>query len=194
MRKYDGFLETKGTLWTLHYIISSKEHLVIWNRLFNNILSNDFKDRETMVTYFEDIKTQVSDYTFERNVRKEIKMVIDTYLRERFSLIDLISSSDKGYSYNRNGNIPDLILLSSIIYFRDKYYAGSTTISIKDICHSDNSPGRICFLDESYIRNKLEHLKNLGLLGLESRADLDQVRLGNDLTVESVMEEYYKSI
>lgn len=36
--------------------------------------------------------------------------------------------------------------------------------------------------------------KKLRLIGLESRADLDQVRLGSDLTFEGVLEQYYRSI
>jgi len=37
-------------------------------------------------------------------------------------------------------------------------------------------------------------MKRNGLIGIESRADLDQVRLGSDMTFEGVLEQYYKSL
>lgn len=194
VHKGDGFLENIGTIWLIHYFISSQKKLVIWNRLFNNILDEQPKDREKIFSYYTDLKDHISDYTYERNVRKEIKMVMDVYITERFSMLDLIHYDDNGYCQNRNGSVPELILLAAIIHFRDKYYPGSTAIDLNDICYSDNSPGRIFFLDERFLRNKLESLKNKGLIGLESRADLDQVRLNSDWTFEGVMEHYYKSI
>ena len=70
----------------------------------------------------------------------------------------------------------------------------ASALNIKDICNSENSPGRLFFLDESYLRTKLETMKRNGLIGIESRADLDQVRLGSDMTFEGVLEQYYKSL
>ena len=191
---YDKYLEQRETLWLIHYLLATKEHLAIWNRLFNEALDEDYRDRETLLKYFGDLKKQVSDYTFERNVRKEIKMTLDTYVQERFLVLDLIDKSGESYCCNRNGNIPELIFLSSVVYFKNKYFPGATAINIKDICYLNNSPGRILFLDEACIRQKLERLKNQGLIGLESQADLDQLRLGDGLTVDQIMEKYYKGI
>ncbi len=190
----DKYIEDKGTIWLLHYIMSSKEYLVIWNRLFNKILSTEYRNREMMMEYFVDLKEELSEYTFNRNIRKEIKMVMDTYINERFSTIGLINEEKGEYSCNLNNSIPDVILLASIVYFRDKYYPGASALSIKDICSSENSPGRLFFLEEPLLRTKLETLKGKGLIGIESRADLDQVRLGSDLTFEGVLEQYYKSL
>lgn len=190
----DRYIEDRGTIWILHYILSTKESLVIWNRLFNKILSTEYKNREMMMKYFLDLKEELSEYTFNRNIRKEIKMIMDTYIYERFGTIGLINNEEDKYSCNTNSSMPDLILLASIVYFRDKYYAGASALNIKDICNSENSPGRLFFLDESYLRTKLETMKRNGLIGIESRADLDQVRLGSDMTFEGVLEQYYKSL
>ena len=80
IHEYDAFLEDIGTIWIMHYIISSKEHLIIWNRMFNAVIDNDAKNRENMMIYFHDVKKEIAEYTFERNVRKEIKMVLDAYI------------------------------------------------------------------------------------------------------------------
>ena len=112
-----------------------KKNLVIWNRLFNKILSTEYKNREMMMKYFLDLKEELSEYTFNRNIRKEIKMIMDTYIYERFGTIGLINNEEDKYSCNTNSSMPDLILLASIVYFRDKYYAGASALNIKDICN-----------------------------------------------------------
>jgi len=192
--KYDKYFEDNGTIWISHYILSSKEKHVIWNRLFNKVLSTEYKNREMMMDYFVDLKEELSEYTYNRNIKKEIKMVMDTYIYERFGTIVLINNEEDKYSCNTNSSIPDLILLASIVYFRDRYYTGASALNIKDICYFENSPGRLFFLDESFLRKKLEIMKSKGLIGIESRADLDQVRLESDITFEGVLEQYYRSL
>ena len=106
----------------------------------------------------------------------------------------LLEQEHGKYHPIRNQDIPVFILLASIIRFRDVYFTGASAIGINEICDAENSPGRLFFLDESFLRTKLETLKRNGLIGIESRADLDQVRLGSDMTFEGVLEQYYKSL
>ena len=191
--KYDRHLENIGTLWIIHFFLASKRHLVIWNRLFNYILTDQYSLKDNMLIYFEDLKNTLAQYTYDRNIGKELKMVMDIYLEERLSNIDILEMNEHGYIINRNQDVPVLIFLVACVYFRDQYFPGATAISVKDVCYAENSPGRLFFLDELIIRKKLELLKYQGFINLESRADLDQIRIGNDLTFEDILEKYYIS-
>jgi hypothetical protein len=191
---YDKYLENHGTLWTIHYNLSSNAQLVIWNRLFNGVITGISHDIDYLLINFYDLKGGMAEYTFNRNVKKEIKMTLDTYTDERFSKLELIEKYEGKYKGIKNNKVPNLILLAACITFKDKYYPGATAVDVKELCHANNSPGKVFFLDEDVVRKQLEELKNEGLIGIESRADLDQIRISSDLTVEAVLENYYKTL
>lgn len=190
--RYDPYLETEATLWLMHFLSASNPYLLVWNRVFNKISDMDSVNRDDLIELFNDLRESVSDATFKEHLGKEIAVILDAYTNQRFSRLGLIETDDAGYRIVRNLDIPDQVMLASIIRFRDQYFAGATAIDVSPLCLGENSPGRIYSLDERVIRNKLERLKNHGFIALESRADLDQLRLSGDLTVERIMEEYYK--
>ncbi len=189
--KYDGFLQSEGTLWIMHYLQSANEFMLIWNRVMNTLYSKDTITREEIIKLFENLQGQVSDYTYKHHVGQEVRVLLDAYCNQRFSKLNLIEKEDDYYTVHRNSDVPDLILLCAIILYRDNYYPGATALNIDELCNANNSPGRIFILDEHIMRKKLEGLKNTGIINIESRGDLDQIRFREELKFESVLEEYY---
>lgn len=191
---YDPYLENMGTLWLIHYLSASNTYLLVWNRVFSYASIKGAFNREDLIAIFTDLQDNISENTYKKHLRKEIGIVLDAYINQRLSKLGLLEQEDEIYHPIRNQDIPILILLASIIRFRDVYYKGASAIGINEICEAENSPGRLFFLDESFLRTKLEVMKSKSLIGIESRADLDQVRLGSDMTFEGVLERYYKSL
>lgn len=189
---YDDFFQKDGTLWLVHYLESTNDYLIIWNRVMNQLDSADQVARENLLTLFEDLKDDLSDYTYKHHIGKEIRIILDAYINQRLAKLNLLEENNGIYTVHRNSDIPDLIFLSTIILYRDIKYPGATAIDIKDICTAKNSPGKIFILDEYFIRKKLESLKNTGVISIESRGDLDQIRFRAGVQFESVLEAYYQ--
>lgn len=191
----DCYLEDLGTLWLMHYLGSINEHLVIWNRFINNITYLESFTPEDMMKKYDDLKEEISEYTYKHHVRKELSNIIDAYINQRLSNLGIIDRNEENenvYSVIKNQEIPDLIFLAICINFRDKYFNGATALEISEICMAENSPGRILFLDEYTVRNKLEILKRKRLIELESRGDLDQIRIDLDTSFENILIRYYR--
>lgn len=189
---YDDFLQKDGTLWLMHYLQSTNEYLVIWNRVMNRLYNVDQVTREDLLALFEDLKDDISDYAYKHHIGKELRSILDAYTNQRLSKLDLLETEDGHYTVHRNSDIPDLILLCTIILYRDKYYPGATAVDICELCTANNSPGKIFILDEHIIRSKIESLKNTGIINIESRGDLDQIRFQEELDFEAILEKYYR--
>jgi hypothetical protein len=189
----DTYLKNDGTLWLIHYLQSTNNYLVIWNRVMNQlILKNKFK-KEEMLVLFEDLKDIVSDYTYKNHFRKEINTIIDAYINQGFSKLNIISNDNDIICVNKNHDVPNYIILASIVRYRDNNYPGATSININELCKNINSPGRIFLYDEHIFRKKIEDMKNHNLLNIESRGDLDQVRIMDGLKFEDIVKKYYIS-
>ncbi|MDD2212030.1 MAG: DUF4007 family protein [Clostridia bacterium] len=190
----DPYLEDEGTLWIMHYLAAANSYLLIWNRIFNSIALLGEFTKIDLLKNFSDLKDTISEDSFKDHIGKEITVVLDAYVNQRFAKLGLLEFEDGIYQTVRNQNIPELILLTFMVHYRDQYYPGASAIEIGDLVDGENAPGRILFWDEGYLRNRLEDLKGHALIGIESRADLDQVRFGSDLRFENIVEQYYKSI
>ncbi|MBU3114583.1 DUF4007 family protein [Clostridium lacusfryxellense] len=190
--KYDDYFQNEGTLWLLHYLQSYNEYLIIWNRIINHLYDVDEVNRIELFTLFKDLKENISEHTYKRHIGDEIRVVLDSYINQNFSKLNLLEFDEDKYFVHRNSDVPELILLCSIILYRNAFYQGATALNIKDLCDSNNSPGKIFIIDEHIFRKKLENLKNTGIIGIESRGDLDQIRISDDLKYEGVLEKYYQ--
>ena len=144
---------------------------------------------------YDFLKDIISEYTYKHHVRKELSTIIDGYINQRLFNLGIIYKNEEEqnkYRIARNQDIPNLIFLATCIYFRDKYFSGATALEINEICYGENSPGKIFFLDEYIVRNKLEELKMYKLIDIESRGDLDQIRINTDVNFEYILTKYYK--
>lgn len=191
----DSYLEDKGTLWIIHYLGSVNEELVIWNKFINYISSLDSFKAEDVMKVYDFLKDIISEYTYKNHVRKELSTIIDGYINQRLSNLEIIYKNEEEeniYRIARNQDVPNLIFLAACIDFRDKYFSGATAIEINEICYAENSPGKVFFLDEYIVRNKFEELKRYKLIDIESRGDLDQIRFSTDIDFEYILRKYYK--
>ena len=189
--KYDGYLQNEGTLWLLHYLQATNEYLIIWNRVINRFSQTEKVKRVEFRT-FRGFERHVSEYTYKHHIGKEIRIILDAYSNQRFSKLNLLESMDDSYQIHRNNDVPNLIILCAIVLFRNQYYKGATSIDIEELCNGYNSPGRIFILDNYMMRHKIEELKNLGAISIESRGDLNQVRLKEDVSIDGILERYYQ--
>ena len=66
--------------------------------------------------------------------------------------------------------------------YRDRYYPRAASLEVPLITRANYSPGRVLRQNEVAIRRRLDELHNAGLLAIETRSGLDQVRFKRDMT------------
>src|SRR6266487_325485 len=191
--KYDPFFDDTGTLWFLHYVVSSEPRQLVWNRFANNIAPQmrSFTLQQFRAT-FTDQGENHSAYSANRHVAKETLTVIDAYINKNFArLAYLRTEDDAHYALSYREAIPPLVLGASIVRYRDRHRPSDTALSVLDLLTTPNSPGVIFQLSEANLRTALEQLKLQPGFSLESRADLDQIRLTDNTPDYTWMERYY---
>jgi hypothetical protein len=189
----DGFLQDEGTIWFFHYMIASNEYIVVWNRLLNELSElTDFSMGE-LYGYFDDLEGQISEYSFKKHIRQEVSTVLKTYTETFMKKLNLIEEDyDNRYLINKNPDIDDAVVLACIYQYREKFAKGATALPIKDIVSGKNGVARIFTIEEYDFRESLERMKNNGWISIESRGNLDQIRLKDGDNTVDMMSMYYK--
>ena len=191
---YDPHFDDKGTLWFMHYVISSNPFNLLWNRIVTIILPVSRNiTREQIQNAFNDLQQMYTLRSFQSHITKELNTILDAYTNQQLASIAYIYQQNDIYVLNKGENIPSLVLCACIACFIQRHQSSSTTVSVQDLLNVTNGPGVILQLEESHFRKLLEQLKWQPGFSLESRADLDQVRLTDRVYAYEWMERYYAS-
>jgi len=192
--QHDPFFDDLGTLWLCHYVIASNPRHIVWNRIANTILpAAHGPTRITAQEHFADLRGRYTDKTVKRHVTKEIGRTLRAYTVHRFRNLDyLLESADGYYLADTPAPVTALILLASIVVYRDAVQPAATGLEIPLLCNGENSPGRIMHLSEWRLRETLETLRRQKHIEIESRANLDQIRFLGEVFPAAVLAQYYE--
>lgn len=190
----DGFFQDEGTLWLFHYLIASNEYIVVWNRILNDLHNLNNFSQEEMYVLFQDLEGEVSDYSYKKHIHEEVSTVIKTYTDNLFAKLELIEVDyESRFKVNSNLHMDEAIILGCIYLYREQFMKGATAISIPELLRGKNGVARILLIDEHIFREKLETMKNIGWISIESRGNLDQIRLQDDISLVNIMTDYYQN-
>lgn len=193
--EWDPYLESIGTLWILHYNVASNRKWLIWNTLMNKVFPA--KQRITSKdarASFDHLQGKLSEFTMTKKIPREIAIILDTYSTKAFSKLAIIQKESNSYVFRRATQISPEILTATVLIFRQRYNPNASGISIEALIRTPNSPGRILNLEESTMRKVFEQSHRKGLLYVERKADLDQVRFREGMTIETLLRRYYEGI
>ena len=189
---YDGFMQNEGTLWIFHYLIATNQYIVVWNRVLNELEKVDSFTMNEMYSLFADLEGKISDYSLKKHIHQEIASVIKTYTTLFLRNLNVLEEGyDDRIDINKNQEIDDAIVMACIYIYREKFCKGATAIDITDLTLKENGVGRILLMDEFIFRKKLESLKNKGWISIESRGNLDQMRMKDGDQSLKYMKKYY---
>lgn len=179
------YLDNVGLLYLFHYLLGSNALLVLWSNLFNSVL----QDSESITIQqaseaFRVLEGRWSAKTIHAKTRHELGGIFKTYADDLLEPLKIVAKSDVGiyHSFSDTVTIPALIWLSTVLVYRDRYYPGAASLEIPLIAHAHYSPGRILRQNEASVRRALDVLHNAGLLTVETRSGLDQVRFKREHT------------
>lgn len=192
--KSDPYFERIETLSIIHFIVSSNSDYVVWYRIINDILpaQDTLSVDKVSELYFSDLNIHFSERSVTEKLPKEVGAVLAAYSRSELAQLGFLTESGKGeFEKARPVEVPDLAFLFCLLYYRDRYSPGSTAISNTEVCQAEHSPGKVFNLPEYQVRATVERLHDASLVRLEKLANLDQVRLSDELTQEFVLEKIY---
>jgi len=192
---HDQYFLNPGGLWLLHYLISSNPFSVSWSRLFNSIVYEvEEISPADMPIYFKDMQGEMSEKMFHWNGPKELGAVLRTYSDNLFKPLGMIMRIDKGqYTFIIDEfDIHPLVWLSSILAYRDRFYHGAASLETHLLVDAHFSPGRLFRQKEEVVRQALEKLHTQGLITVETRLGLDQVRFKREITWISAIVQYFE--
>jgi len=194
---YDPFFDYVGTLWLLHYLIASNPQMLVWNYMCNSVLPTVAEiSLDEAAEQFSPFIGQWSERSIKRNVRdKELHAFFANYTMELFAPINYLKEiRKKVFSIQRDvALVPPPILLATMLIHRDRFHPGASGVEIPTLVHADNSPGRLMRQREAYIRKALDELHEAGLLTIESKANLDQIRYKSSITWLDAVRLYYQN-
>ena len=191
----DPYFEKNETLWIIHYIVSSNPEWVVWHRIVNDIIptldhiSVDFVSNN----YFSDLATQFSERSFTEKLPKEVGAVLAGYARSELARLNIVQEVVKGnFVRGTPIGISELAFLYCLLYFRERFSPGASAMNVSEICLAVDSPGRVFNLPEYQVRSILGELHSSGQIRMEQFANLDQVRVPDTITQESVLALIYR--
>lgn len=194
IHRYDPFLDALGTLWLLHYLVSSNERYVVWNRLVNQVIHENYRFSTAIARpYFADLGQFYSERSMEKHLPKEISVVWNAYTGQALRHLGYIrAESDQIYVRGDHEPVPPRILWAAVLVYRERFLPEAATLDVSMLAHKASSPGRVFDLTERQVRDLLEEVKELGYIYVETRADLDQIRFRDDYAFLDIVRHYYQ--
>jgi len=193
INRYDPYFEDIGTLWFLHYHISSNPNIIIWNRIANRLMTKSHFTYEQVPELFEDHRDKYGKSTFTAFLRKEFNICTRAYIESEFSRLNLLTREKKDkFTKTNPATAPDEILLTAILLYRQKFWPYNVGMEIKDLVHPENSPCKLFYLHEHRFREALERLRMNGFIHIESFADLDQIKFAKTADYLEALEMYFQ--
>lgn len=188
------FFDDLGLLWFLHYLLASNAMLVLWSNLFNiGVHENNMFSIHELMQLCNGLVGRWSEHSINVKAPKEIGGILSNYTDDFLAELKLIQKKEVGkyQAVFDVGIIPNLIWLSILLIYRDRYYPGATTMEIPLLVNAHYSPGRIMMQNEAIVRKALEGLHNEDLLSIETRSGLDQIRFKRDINWFSALKAYF---
>lgn len=174
----DPFLEEKGTLWLLHWMIASNaERATTWFWAFNHFALG-YLDRETLIReialFCQTLENRrVTNATIKRDIDcffrtylpahdRRAKMSEDSLECPLSELELIVPTSVKGrYEFRRGPqeSLPDWVLIYAIADYWQSH-PEAETISLETLAFEPGSPGQVFKLDEASMASRLSRIED----------------------------------
>ncbi|MGY8666994.1 DUF4007 family protein [Bradyrhizobium sp. UFLA05-109] len=182
---YDPYIEHSSTPWLLHWALASNTAMPLfsWHTLFNRWPYPEFSRSDVLKTLARESRILGYDHS-EITLSQHFDVLLHTYLPSRAN-VNLEDSLDgpltdlrllehvgdrKGdggrrepiYSFRRGRKpeVSDAVFDFALHDFWRRRHDQESTLSLREICVGDGSPGRIFLLSEDDVRQRLE--QNVG--------------------------------
>ncbi len=217
---WDPYLEDVGSLWLLHWqLTTGLTRGFVWHLLFSIYLEPEFT-RLSLQKFLLNQLEQRGIKTTDGAIEREIEFCLRTYLPAKMKLgaiseetldcplaeLDLLRflPDDGFYRFNIGPkmSLPLGIFGYALLTFFSRTVESRRTVGIDEVIYQPGSPGQVFKLDENTVIEYLESLEGFtsGMIRLQETAGLTQIYLneiiGNDFrgqAMELLMRHYEQS-
>jgi len=176
----DPYLSAPFVPWIVHYNLASNPRHVVWHRVVNELVYSQRRfGLEDAKMLFVDLQETHAAGTVMTHVVKELAALLETYTVGALSRLSYLDRENKDYRAPSTMRVPPLAFGYSILAFASRYRQGETAIAIGDIAAAPSSPGRIFLMREPDVRAHLERMHRDGVVSIENKGHLDQVRFAD---------------
>ena len=209
----DRYIEELGTLYLLHYRLSSnKSDATAWYYFFNEFTMSEFS-RDDFVDFLQRrIRMEDSDATVAiRSLNDDFSCIINTYLPRyktspnrvapesnidcplgELGLIDILSKEKKTYrkAIPVASTISPWVALAIIV----EQAGESKEISLNELLTAPCNIGKTLNLDAISMLDVLYQIERIGKIKINRTAGLDVIHILEGLTFQDCVDAYYQSI
>lgn len=207
----DPYMEEMGTLWLLHYMLSTNvDDATAWYYFFNEFKMTEFS-RDDFVKQLTNYIRINGEEVSERSLEDDYNCIVSTYVPRiksspekvqpesnidcplgELGLIDISNKKEKLYkkSVPKKDTLHPLVLLAVIL----DQAKGETSIKISSIQNDVCNAGKIFNLDIITLTNLLYKIELLGYIKVVRTAGLDIIRIEKPMSFLECVQEYYNSI
>ena len=207
----DPYIEEMGTLWLLHYqLTSNKEEATAWYYFFNEFKASEFT-KEDFVKQLSNYVSINGEEVSERSLEDDYNCIINTYVSRMKSnpekvqpesnidcpfgelgLIDIANRKEKLYrkATPKKDLIHPLVVLAVILDQAD----GKEEIKISSIQNDPCNVGKIFNLDIITLTALLYKIELMGYIKVIRTAGLDVIRITKDTSFIECIKDYYEAI
>ena len=203
INEYDPYLEDIFSWWLIHInMITNVDDAYIYNLFFNKCNIKTFTKRELYEKLYALLINE--QLTFNENIlQDEVYMIIKTYTIDEkidnpennficpLSELNLLKKVDRDtYEKNRPEirNLPFWVVYYIICLLLDD----RDNISIDELLKEENSPAKLLNMDKNLINEYLDEMKKNDLIIINRTAGLNMVYLKKKLSINEIVEEYFK--
>ena len=186
----DPYLEDDISLQLLHYKLCSNRNAAVWWTLSNQLrpLHRNISINQAI----ESLQSKLIEARDDKNLRTDVRNFFSAYeVNQMFGNLHFLNKIDKE-NYVINPIDIHTIVLAYILYDRLDRNQRTSTIPIDTILTSDDNVGKIFFMNELNLREKLHELEFRGILKVSCIADLDNIAYTYDGTAIDILKRYYR--
>ena len=210
---YDPYLEDEGTIWLIHWLLSSNPDLATgWFWFFNNFHKQEFSSEEVASSLVDfatqNITTKVSKTTLRNDAKTVLRMygrsknnskgIVEEALDSPLSSLGLVSQSLVGKTFKsqqgERKNLPINIFGYAVLEYMQALKLNQAPI--EELMYSKvwvASPGAVFRLSENSLITKLEELSQAFPENFELRetAGIHQFYILENTTPTKMLDKYY---
>jgi hypothetical protein len=198
---WDPYLEDIGTLWLLHWKISTNiKRGLIWYLTFSSFLESEFSKQQLVIFITKKLETLGINISVS-SIEREVDCFFRTYIPARskkgkipedsldcpLSELELLRFYPEFDVYHFNvgpkPSLPNEIFAFSLLEFLPNLTSHRRTVAVEECIYNNGSPGQIYKLDEKSVEDYLIWLedKTNGRIRIQETAGLQQLYIDGDL-------------
>ena len=164
--QYDPTLTDRGTQWILHYYLATRraECSDAWYILINRYLPTSLNfTSDQFQSYFT--STMANSVKNQLALSKDPLAALSTYTRlDALARLHILEKQNKIYTVRQPYLPPVLVIGYMLLDWWQYHYHETNTLRFSQLCHEEESIGRLCLTDAGQVRQWIVALTGLGYL------------------------------